>query len=919
MAKEFYVISDDEWDKQAEAVKEFTDREDPQEAFERKVKVLKETWKDGAYYILNYYGIGGIGKTSFVNKLCRVIRGVEGNRCRLLGNIDCEYIRYDFDAKNVGMDKLSILLNFRKQLTEVNKEFKFYRFDSAVLLYAKKTGNDFTKDETAQSMLESNPWLEVIVSTIGIIPVVGWVSGVVQAIDKSFALAKEGLMKHIDSDKYQKHLHEINGLEAPEILDKLHEYFILDMRHNMRQVAEKPLIIFLDSYEKYVDTLNYEIDMLTEDYWLWKGKRSVVCAIPGILWVITGREKLCWKNSIWGELDSERPLDQMSDAEKDTLAQTCLEQHLLGDLSKKDAITFLRKAGIHNEKLCVELHELTKGTPLFLDICVDTYYELLGAGIQPSIEDFGEDLSQLISRYLSNMSESNREMAYFLACLGTWDNDSVKEIAKEAVSLRWYSFAKYEEFIKHSFIIKKQNGTYCMHDTMRKATLESADKEILREISHIKCEKLEVMMKNDNSLDSNFRLVEYVRNLAGTSYAYDEIYKKIRELKEKFYLVSKEGKYDLLCSTTKELLSIVVKKYPASGIEYIARSEYGEALRLYGLPKKAMEVVQDVPIAYSDIRIKEMDWNYMQEIIADIYFDNGMYKEACAIEEQVLEKRVEYNGVESMGALFAKSRLVSCYYEMGNRKKAVELAEQLLDEKTRNLGEMHNSTLATIQKLAGYYSESGDRYKAHKMFEKVFEARTKTLGMEHLGTATAMLNLAISFSVIEDTRKAIDLSEKVLSLRTKILGKEHPDTLFALNAVSTFYQDMGDTKKACELKEQVLEVRKKVLGEEHPDTLLTKNNLAISYQRAGDTWKAMELAGQALEGRIKVLGEEHPYTLRTKGNLASLYEAKGDIKKAVCLREQVLEVQMRVLGEEHPDTLHTKHRLANLYTKLNDM
>ena len=248
MTKDIFDISDDAWGMPQEAVKEFTDREDPQEAFERKFRVLNENWKK-SYYVLCYYGIGGIGKTSFVNKLCRVIRGVEGNELRLLDKIECSYIRYDFDAKTSGIDKLSILLSLRKQLGEVDKNVKFFRFDSAVLLYAKKSGSSIEKDQTAQSLLEGNPWLDAVISTVGTIPVVGWVSGVFQAIDKSAKTVKDVIGKHIDEAKYRYHLNEIDGMEIPELLGKLHEYFIMDMRYNMQQVATKPLIVFLDTYE----------------------------------------------------------------------------------------------------------------------------------------------------------------------------------------------------------------------------------------------------------------------------------------------------------------------------------------------------------------------------------------------------------------------------------------------------------------------------------------------------------------------------------------------------------------------------------------------------------------------------------------------------------------------------------------------
>ena len=216
-----------------EAVKEFTDREDPQEAFGRKIRVLSEYWKK-TYYVLCYYGIGGIGKTSFVNKLCRVIRGVDGNNLRILDKIDCNYIRYDFGAKNAGNDKLSILLSLRKQLKEINKNFKFYRLDSALLLHAKKSGSNLEKDETATFLLMENPWLNILVSVAGTIPAVGWIPGVIQKIGitvKTVKTAKDAISNHLDKTKYSRHLNEIDSMELPELLDKLHE-LLFQMQRN---------------------------------------------------------------------------------------------------------------------------------------------------------------------------------------------------------------------------------------------------------------------------------------------------------------------------------------------------------------------------------------------------------------------------------------------------------------------------------------------------------------------------------------------------------------------------------------------------------------------------------------------------------------------------------------------------------------
>ena len=57
MAKDMFDVSDDAWGMPQEAVKEFTDREDPQEAFERKIRVLNENWKKRKHLLYSSYSV----------------------------------------------------------------------------------------------------------------------------------------------------------------------------------------------------------------------------------------------------------------------------------------------------------------------------------------------------------------------------------------------------------------------------------------------------------------------------------------------------------------------------------------------------------------------------------------------------------------------------------------------------------------------------------------------------------------------------------------------------------------------------------------------------------------------------------------------------------------------------------------------
>ena len=80
-------------------IEEFTDREDPQEAFERKFRAFSADWRENIGCVLCYYGIGGLGKTSLINKLRRLIQSNHADHFILSEKINCHSILYDFDGK----------------------------------------------------------------------------------------------------------------------------------------------------------------------------------------------------------------------------------------------------------------------------------------------------------------------------------------------------------------------------------------------------------------------------------------------------------------------------------------------------------------------------------------------------------------------------------------------------------------------------------------------------------------------------------------------------------------------------------------------------------------------------------------------------------------------------------------------------
>jgi len=894
---DIFDVSEEDYEKQFEAVREFTDREDPQEAFERKVRILCQN-RTKSFYVLSYYGIGGIGKTSFVNKLCRVIKGDANSPCRLLDSIDCDYVKYDFGAEDSGKDKKSILLSLRNQLEQVNKDFAFYKFDTALMVYGQKIGADFTRDTKAASIIDDNPWLKATVTAMGLLPVGGIISGIMQTMDTLSGAIKDKVSKHINKEKYKAFLERIYGMEPSEILDELHSFFIDDMRSNMLHIAKKPVIVFLDTFEKYIDTFSADNVKITEDYWLRRGKGSVIKSIPGFMWVITGREKLDWSSDdIWDEVSVERPLDSMTEEEKEDLAQRHLEQHLIGDLSKKDATYFLDKAGIKDIQLQNQLYELTSGTPLFLDICVAQYEELVNMGKAPCIEEFGKDYEDLLNRYLFNMPSYARELAYFLACVEKWTDDSIGKILENVSCLREYTPERYEEFIDHSFIIKEGDNTYYMHKTVRDAAYQNAGAEMKRDVCLAKLSVYEGYMQGENSMAFGTYFSEYLETLMSGDVGYEEICRKGSVVIDNFKQMRSSTEYSSCYLLGKKFAEYTQQYYPNSAINIIAQITYADSLMNLEEYKKALEIVQSLSKDIENMDLTSEDRLKIQNIQCEILDMNGLYEDALGICQKVCEEDKHVFGELHQETLTALSTLASIYHSLKNYEKALQLGQDVYEKQKNVLGEMHRDTLITMHNMAMVYGDIDEHAEQIKLLKEIKEKDEAILGEMHLETITTLHNLAVAYKDVHNYEDALALMQEVYERNERIWGRAHANTLSSLNHMATLYGCTEQYEEKLRLRKEIYERRRESQGELDKNTLNALHNLAAAYGDVGNYEEALTLMKDAYEKKEKIHGELHEDTIVSLSYLAYLYEKSGNSEENLRLKEEVCIRREKASGE----------------------
>lgn len=839
------------------AERKFTDRVPFREAFRSKYNYAKSNLEAGtAPCVLSFYGVGGIGKTSLLKVLAKELT-IEKQK-------DALYVYHDIHD-DTSTDCVSILKRLRGSIA-CKYNYEFFWFDWGYYCYQKAIGEDVEKPETS-SFVKDSKFLSCIIDLIKESPVPipygDWIVKAVDCVDKltKFVSAADGGLTMVRQyiREHKKELTRMTTLDKDELYEKLPEYFAMDMERNLEKATE-PFVFFVDTYEKLVNELSGVGNPLKDDLWL-RDENGPIQNISKAIWVISGREMLKWKDigdCGWCEADENN-----------------LEQHRIGELSERDSYTFLEDCGVDNEGLRKSLYNLTKGTPLYLDLCVTQYQNIKANNKEPVAEDFGKNTTQLVDRMLQYMNDDEKQMVYILSCLKKWDYDLFVSVIK--VFNMSVINDKYDAIMSMSFIEEdtSQKDYYRINRVLGRVLFENCNERT-----------------KDGSLKAaiDFCLecweddpIHYAE--MSLQYAVD-YYEDDKEL-EQFYL-------DKFADYLSDLI------YQGKANAAIAKNIFEPFSKRAEKDKKGA------------LYIRKLNF------LLNYYNANGEYKTSFEYARQAVELSKKLNGEDHPYSLTLMNNLALAYSALGEYEKACELHGITLGKRKEVLGENHRDTLISMNNLALVYSEIGEYEKALEFFSTVVEKEKLIFGDNNSETLISMDNLALTYSYLGEYQKAFEIQKEVLEKCKEVFGENHPDTLISMNNLASTYSDLGEYEKARELHTITLEKRKEVLGENHPDTLVSMNNLADTYSSLDEYEKAHKLYTITLEKRKEVLGENHPKTLISMYNLAGAYSDLSEYEKARELFNAVIEKQKMIIGENHPDTLLSMNNLADIYSDLNE-
>ncbi len=403
----------------------FVDREPQRKIFRKNIGAIGE-----GSQLLYYAGAGGVGKTALIRELEKYVNSDSSK------SLNFKSVSYDF---TFGTEMLTVLNALKKFLTDNCEGIEFTLFERGCFSYYNKCGNESGKDQikkiwnegkyfnknqirqklgmlTQQSYNARNvdrfidESIDAVEYMAESIPMFRLVKTAINFLDERIADIKN--IRFENDESYRKFMDELEKREKHYSAEAIKEYlptlFAMDISYWLKQ-NKKYMVIFLDTYEQLTEDekgvkrhekLIYGNKDVPVDWWI----EDLLLNTERVAWVIAGR----------GEVEKIGK-DITLKAKKDIFQLKSLENNFVDE--------FLKLAEIEDSKLREGIIKLTRGYPVYLAACVDTYRAIIAKSEIPTIEDFGKKRETVINRLLAYMDEGARNIVKRLCILGKWTDD----------------------------------------------------------------------------------------------------------------------------------------------------------------------------------------------------------------------------------------------------------------------------------------------------------------------------------------------------------------------------------------------------------------------------------------------------------------------------------------------------------------
>lgn len=389
--------------------------------------------------VLVFYGVGGVGKTSLSRELER-----RHSSRDMSAVTDWPAWHKDFKrsvtaridlASEAGLDLERILVSLRVAMGGLGRPMN--AFDIALGRYWEQVHPNESIAEYVRSdsrmarIADALKVPEQITDGLKDVAIAMGGSSAMASAATQIAVMITGGVRH----KLAKR-HAVLGcrrlaplLDSEPDLESLSYYPHL-LSWDLAQAAAKSdhnfhVAVFLDTFEDVTNGEQRRFERLIN---------RLVWLMPNVLFVVSTRNRLDW-----GDVAADGQLDFVGPGKWSGLAMGAVgepSQHLVGYLSAGDSNKFLSRrlrrggAAAIPEAVRYRIAYDSEGYPLYLDLAITHYLQMVESGVEPDPDDFSGGFPALVTRVLRDLTPDERRLIRILSLLDSFDARLAAAIAQ---------------------------------------------------------------------------------------------------------------------------------------------------------------------------------------------------------------------------------------------------------------------------------------------------------------------------------------------------------------------------------------------------------------------------------------------------------------------------------------------------------
>lgn len=843
----------------------FTDREELIAAFERNL----EHKKPDQHRVLVFYGDGGIGKTTLLQKLEQHHR----QRCTqaLMGRIDLA------GADTTPPD----LLLYR--LRRLFPAIPFPSFSLALAEYCRRFHPEQVYGNNRKELLHgAGPYADALAGGLEVLANLSGVGAAVNAM-KAAATAQRQLSDWVQRGA-EPWLQRSQSLSEEQMLAQLPLQWARDFRQAISAQIEpnwddaityngSPPLIAFDTYETLWHSGMGKTGRRREPRERWLV--DLVSELPEVLWVIAGRDRLSWE-----------------EAYDPAWSEAC-EQHLVGRLSDDDARSFLAKRGIEEPLIVEKILCQAAGVPFYLEL--ETQLHDRYSAEERTPEMFGRSQEQQIERLLSHLDTSERATLMLMAAFGIWDQRLFRKAvahfatgypATGAAELgrlwsiepigegRWqlhnemtHHLQAYERRHNYQQYVDVHRWGFDYYDNLLKQINQKSDKTDAADwlqcgFSHacIITPATEWAIWLDDRLEQigAGKISQALIDIVNIAIHHIEL-DLGSSSKEMSLLLQRRGRLHRALASYSEAeqdfrQSLIILS-SACGADLLQRIQAINALA--GLMRLLNRYKESHDLYHESLLLQRKSgasssWQYAKTLndFALLLANERNFSEAEKYYQDCLKLKEEIRGPNDASVGITLNNLAAMLRDNDRHQEALELFERALTIKQSVYGEGHIRTSNTLNCLGNLYRKIGNYKDAEACLKKSLSIRISTYGPDHPLVARSESSLAKLFYLTSRESDAESLFRHSLTIKEAYFGSDHVSTMNTLEDLASTLLTRNADREAILLFEKYLAISLQKYGGTDERNIAGIERIAKTLLASGKNFEARLLCGQRIN-RLK--------------------------------------------------------------------